>query len=62
MKIVNEFKNDFSYTTGSHVIKLGGAYSYLPSDDDVPDLPFGTWTFTTDQYFDGTAVKTVATV
>ena len=52
-----EIRDDFSLTMdkgGTHTLKFGGGIRSMPSKDDVPPSN-GTWTFTTDQPFDGTA-------
>ncbi len=51
-----EYRDDFSFNftgKGSHTLKIGGAYQHLPYYDDVLGNPNGTWTFATDQFFDG---------
>src|SRR5262249_25204580 len=47
-----EIKDDFAYTRGAHQWKFGGATErYFSPEDNAPNV--GTWTFTTDQFFDG---------
>ena len=51
---LKEFRNDFSITVGqNHNVKTGAAYLHIPSREDQPGNPQGTWTFGTDQFFDG---------
>ena len=47
-----EFRNDFSISTSSHNIKLGGAYQNLTLKEDAQGNQLGTWQFATDQLFD----------
>ena len=52
---MKEFRDDFSVTLGfKHNVKVGGAYLDIPSREDQPGNPLGTWTFGADQFFDGT--------
>ena len=49
-----ELKDDYSYSTGSHQWKFGAEYaSYISPEDVIANV--GTWTFSTDQPFDGSA-------
>ena len=51
---MKEFRNDFSVTLGfNHSLKTGAAYLHIPSREDQPGNPQGTWTFANDQFFDG---------
>jgi hypothetical protein len=51
---MKEFRDDFSMTVGfNHNIKAGAAYLHIPSREDQPGNPLGTWTFGADQLFDG---------
>jgi len=47
-----EIRNDFSISTSSHNIKLGGAYQNLTLSEDAQGNPLGTWQFANDQIFD----------
>ena len=48
-----ELKDDFSYSAGAHQWKFGGAHErFISPEDNTPNV--GTWTFATDQVFDGT--------
>lgn len=47
-----EYRNDFSWTAGSHSVKVGGAYVRLYSPEEQ-GVNLGTWTFDRDQFFDG---------
>jgi hypothetical protein len=49
-----EIRDDFSISMGSHDLKVGGGYVRLFSPEEQPNN-IGTWTFDTDQFFDGTA-------
>ncbi len=51
-----EIKEDFSHVVGSHQFKFGGEYAQYISPEDVIGNR-GTWTFGTDQPFDGTAAS-----
>jgi hypothetical protein len=47
-----EIKDDFAYTRGQHQWKFGAAAErYRSPEDNAPNV--GTWTFGTDQFFDG---------
>ena len=47
-----ELKEDYSYSAGSHQWKFGAEYAqYISPEDVISNL--GTWTFPTDQFFDG---------
>ena len=49
-----EIKDDFSYSLGRHQWKFGFAHErYISPEDSVANL--GTWTFSEDQFFDGSA-------
>lgn len=55
-----EYRDDFSVTAdwrGHHTIKMGGAFLNLPMREDAQGNVLGTWTFATDQPFDGTAAS-----
>jgi carboxypeptidase family protein len=61
-QFAREIRDDFSLTTstgGRHTWKFGGGVKDLPTDDDVPPAP-GSWSFSTDQQFDGTAATIAA--
>jgi outer membrane receptor protein involved in Fe transport len=49
-----ELKDDFSYSRGAHNWKFGGATERFTSPEDAPPN-VGTWTFSQDQLFDGSA-------
>lgn len=52
-----EYRDDFSVTAdwrGHHTVKMGGALLSLPMREDAQGNFLGTWTFATDQPFDGT--------
>jgi hypothetical protein len=49
-----EIKDDFTLSRGAHQLKFGGAHERFISPEDSPPN-VGTWTFATDQFFDGTA-------
>ena len=54
-----ELKEDYSYSAGSHQLKFGAEYArYISPEDVIANL--GTWTFTADQFFDGTAASIAA--
>ena len=54
-----EVKDDYSYSAGNHQWKFGGGYErYISPEDVVANL--GTWTFSTDQFFDGSAAAIAA--
>ncbi len=54
-----ELKEDYSYSAGSHQWKFGAEYAqYVSPEDVISNL--GTWTFSTDQFFDGTAASIAA--
>jgi hypothetical protein len=54
-----ELKEDYSYSAGSHQLKFGAEFArYISPEDVISNL--GTWTFTTDQFFDGTAASIAA--
>jgi outer membrane receptor protein involved in Fe transport len=49
-----EFRDDFTVTAnwqGSHAVKIGGSFLDIHGLDDTGAMGLGTWTFTTDQYF-----------
>jgi hypothetical protein len=49
-----EIKDDFTLSRGAHQWKFGGAHErFISPEDNAPNV--GTWTFTNDQPFDGTA-------
>jgi carboxypeptidase family protein len=48
-----ELRDDFSYATGNHNVKLGGAYLRLLSPEEQACNCLGTWVFGEDQFFDG---------
>ena len=51
---MKEFRDDFSISLGfNHNLKTGAAYLHIPSREDQPGNPLGSWTFGTDQFFDG---------
>ena len=49
-----EYRDDFTWSPGSHSVKVGGAYVRLYSPEEQ-GVNLGTWVFSTDQFFDGTA-------
>ena len=51
-----EYRDDFSFTMGSHQLKAGGAYVRLYSPEEQ-GVNLGTWVFDRDQFFDGTAAS-----
>ena len=54
-----ELKEDYSYSAGSHQWKFGAEYArYISPEDVIANL--GTWTFATDQFFDGSAAAIAA--
>ena len=54
-----ELKEDYSYSAGSHQLKFGAEFArYISPEDVISNL--GTWTFSTDQFFDGTAASIAA--
>jgi outer membrane receptor protein involved in Fe transport len=54
-----ELKEDYSYSAGSHQWKFGAEYArYISPEDVISNL--GTWTFSTDQFFDGSAAAIAA--
>jgi hypothetical protein len=55
-----EIKDDFTITAekgGDHSLKFGFAYLKIHAQDDVAAMGLGTWTFSTDQFLDGTAAS-----
>jgi hypothetical protein len=54
-----ELKEDYSYSAGSHQWKFGAEFArYVSPEDVISNL--GTWTFSTDQFFDGTPASIAA--
>ena len=54
-----EIKDDFTLSRGSHQWKFGGAHErFISPEDNAPNI--GTWTFATDQLFDGSAASIAA--
>ena len=54
-----ELKDDFSYSVGQHQWKFGAEYArYISPEDVIANT--GTWTFATDQFFDGTPAAIAA--
>jgi hypothetical protein len=54
-----ELKDDYSYSAGAHQWKFGAGYEqYISPEDVVANL--GTWTFSTDQFFDGSPAAIAA--
>ena len=49
-----EYRDDFTWSPGSHNVKVGGAYVRLYSPEEQ-GVNLGTWVFSADQFFDGTA-------
>jgi hypothetical protein len=47
-----EYRDDFSWSIGSHALKFGGAYVRLYSPEEQ-GVNLGTWVFDRDQFFDG---------
>jgi hypothetical protein len=47
-----DISNDFSLSVGSHTLKTGGAFLRFRSDEESAHN-MGSWTFNTDQFFDG---------
>jgi outer membrane receptor protein involved in Fe transport len=54
-----ELKEDFSHVRGQHQLKFGGEYAQYISPEDVTGNR-GTWTFSQDQFFDGSAASIAA--
>jgi hypothetical protein len=48
-----EYRDDFSFSMGSHQLKAGGAYVRLYSPEEQ-GINLRTWVFDRDQFFDGT--------
>lgn len=48
-----DISDDFTVSAGRHTLKAGGAFLRFRSDEEAPHN-IGTWTFGTDQFFDGT--------
>jgi outer membrane receptor protein involved in Fe transport len=46
-----QFRNALSISAGAHTVKVGVGAQWLPTYQYNPGSPLGTWTFTTDQYF-----------
>ena len=54
-----ELKDDFTHSQGAHSMKFGFDYArYISDEDAVANL--GTWTFSKDQFFDGSAAAIAA--
>jgi hypothetical protein len=54
-----ELKDDYAYTRSKHAFKFGGAVErFISPEDNAPNL--GTWTFSTDQFFDGSKAAIAA--
>lgn len=51
-----EIKEDFSHVVGQHQFKFGGEYAQYISPEDVTGSR-GAWTFSQDQFFDGSAAS-----
>jgi len=49
-----EYRDDFSISTGNHQLKAGGAYVRLYSPEEQ-GINLRTWVFDRDQFFDGSA-------
>lgn len=56
----SDVRDDFQVTGSRHSFKTGFAFLNIPSYEDVTAAPLGTWQFTTDQYFDGSAAAIAA--
>ena len=46
-----DFRDDVTFTTGNHAVKVGVASIWGPGREDLTGNEFGTWTFTADQNF-----------
>ncbi len=55
-----DIRDDFLFTANTHNLKAGFAFLNIPSYEDVTAAPLGTWTFSTDQFFDGSAAAIAA--
>src|SRR5205085_7822058 len=54
-----ELKDDYAYTRSKHAFKFGGAVErFIAPEDNAPNL--GTWTFSTDQFFNGSKAAIAA--
>lgn len=54
-----EIKDDFTLSRGAHQWKFGGAHErFISPEDNAPNV--GTWTFASDQFFDGSAASIAA--
>jgi hypothetical protein len=56
----SDVRDDFLFTANKHNLKAGFAFLNIPSYEDVTASPQGTWTFSTDQFFDGSAAAIAA--
>ncbi|OFW51397.1 MAG: hypothetical protein A3G77_06650 [Acidobacteria bacterium RIFCSPLOWO2_12_FULL_68_19] len=54
-----EIRDDFSFSVGSHDLKVGGGYVRLFSPEEQA-ANMGTWVFDRDQFFDGTPASIAA--
>ncbi|MBI3048830.1 MAG: TonB-dependent receptor, partial [Acidobacteria bacterium] len=54
-----DVSDDFTVSTGGHTLKAGGAFLRFRSDEEAAHN-IGTWTFGTDQFFDGTPASIAA--
>lgn len=50
--VYNQFREAVSVAAGSHALKIGGGAQIIPTHMISPGNPNGTWTFSTDQFFD----------
>ena len=54
-----DVSEDFTFSASRHTLKAGGAYLNFRSEEES-NHNIGTWTFATDQFFDGTAAALAA--
>ena len=52
---LKEVRNDLTMSTTRHSVKVGAGFWTNPQPESVVGNPLGTWTFATDQFFDGSA-------
>lgn len=59
-----QFKDEYTINVGdwhgSHDVKIGGDFSYIPFTDDSPGNLNGRYTFATDQFFNPTDLASIA--
>ena len=60
-----QLKDDFSRLTqgwgGTHQLKIGMDYSYIPFEGDLTNSPFGSWTFPKDAVYNANDASTFPT-